>query len=146
MTSVIVAGSRKRYKDGISSFYGGVFFFLFSYRDVVLKWLLYLERFITFVIHVKDRSHGPCTIPWETILVGRLCTASIWESLFDCTNSSWCAAISRREYVALVGSLILIFLEGLITIITLGLRQSSSIPSLIISLTIPSPAHHSLLL
>lgn len=88
MTSVIVAGSIKRYKDdGISPFYGDGL--LFSYGDAVLDWILYLERFITFVIRVKDRSHGPSTIPWETVLVGsRLCTASIWESLFDCTNSS----------------------------------------------------------
>lgn len=32
--------------------------------------------------------------------------------------------IRRREYIALVGSLILIFLEGLIRIITLGLRKT----------------------
>ena len=31
-------------------------------------------------------------------------------------------SILRREYIALVGSLILIFLEGLIRVITLGLR------------------------
>lgn len=31
-------------------------------------------------------------------------------------------SIPRREYIALVGSLILIFLEGLIRVITLGLR------------------------
>jgi len=31
--------------------------------------------------------------------------------------------LSRREYVALVASFILIFLEGVIRIITLGLRE-----------------------
>ena len=31
--------------------------------------------------------------------------------------------VYRREYIALVGSLTLIFLEGLIRIITLGLRE-----------------------
>ena len=33
----------------------------------------------------------------------------------------------RREYLALLGSLILIFLEGIIRVITLGLRKCSHV-------------------
>lgn len=33
------------------------------------------------------------------------------------------AMLSRREYLALFGSFILIFLEGVIRVITLGLRE-----------------------
>ena len=39
--------------------------------------------------------------------------------------------VPRREYIALAGSLILIFLEGLIRVITLGLRKASTDSSLV---------------
>lgn len=54
----------------------------------------------------------------------------------------------RREYIALVGSLVLIFLEGIIRVITLGLRRTFPLLHSIQSkmLTPFSTTDHSLLL
>lgn len=51
----------------------------------------------------------------------------------------------RREYLALFGSLVLIFLEAFVRIITLGLRMVVN-PILHINLTNRSATHHPLLL
>ena len=46
------------------------------------------------------------------------------ESVAQCAMGIKIDHKLRREYIALAGSLIFIFLEGLISVITLGLRKS----------------------
>ena len=56
------------------------------------------------------------------------------------------AVSGRREYLALFGSLILIALESLIRIVTLGLRESVFEPTFAASLTLFSVPDHKILL
>ncbi len=60
-------------------------------------------------------------------VLGRL----FWYVLPSSFLPNWLLTHScRREFIALVASLILIFLEGLITVITLGLREALTDSSL----------------
>ena len=71
-------------------------------------------------------NNGTCTAHRKAFLVG------IQISRNSIGSMAKYARHDRREYLALLASLILIFLEGLIRVITLGLRKSCSLDTSIL--------------
>lgn len=81
------------------------------------EWLLISERFLSICPHNIHCANGPSSVHWQIVLV--IHSLSLSEVEWN-TNRTMA---SRREYIALFGSLILIFLEAFVRVITLGLRM-----------------------
>ena len=70
-------------------------------------------------IQLTYKSHGQSSRTGEAFLVR---SASLFSPRQPATDK-----VLRREYIALVASLTLVFLEGLISIITLALRKALTV-------------------